>query len=150
MDIAINRLKMWPCSDIHTYIQYSNDFAIIFLLRSIVRSKNLHFIHRYTRKIPEPAPFLFRHGAQSGGLWVFTVIKKSLFVRFVCHLHPWRWTRVKRHTAREDRYCYIVFSVCVYVCVWQKPEDPQFEPNGWRHHYTRRYTRSEISLLSYL
>ena len=33
--------------------------------------------HRYTRKIPEPAPFLSRHGAQIGGLWVFPVIEAA-------------------------------------------------------------------------
>ena len=27
--------------------------------------------HRYTREIPEPAPFLSQHGAQIGGLWGF-------------------------------------------------------------------------------
>ena len=32
-------------------------------------------IHRYTREIPEPVPFLSRHGAQIGGLLVFPVIK---------------------------------------------------------------------------
>ena len=28
--------------------------------------------HRYTRAIPEPVPFLFRHGAQIGGLRSFS------------------------------------------------------------------------------
>ena len=31
--------------------------------------------HRYTPEIQEPAPSLFRHGAQIGGLRVFPVIK---------------------------------------------------------------------------
>ena len=35
-----------------------------------------------------------------------------------------------------------------WIFAWSaKPEDLQFEPNGWRHHYTGRYTRSEISLV---
>ena len=31
--------------------------------------------HRYTREIPEPAPFLSRLGAKIEGFWVFPVIK---------------------------------------------------------------------------
>ena len=33
---------------------------------------NLRILHRYTREIPAPAPFLSLHGAQIGGLRVFT------------------------------------------------------------------------------
>ena len=36
---------------------------------------NLSQIHRCTREIPKPAPFLSRHGAQIVGLWVSPVIK---------------------------------------------------------------------------
>ena len=32
---------------------------------------------------------------------------------------------------------------CVHIC----PEDPQFEPHGWRCHYTGRYTMSRISFV---
>ena len=37
--------------------------------------KKVYSTHRYTREIPEPAPFLFWHGAQIGGLWGFLVTK---------------------------------------------------------------------------
>ena len=50
--------------------------------------------HKYTREIPEPAPFSSRHGAQSqiGGLWVFSVIKI-----IVCHLHLLWSERENKH-----------------------------------------------------
>ena len=37
------------------------------------------------------------------------------------------------------------YYVCFSVCGWQKPEDHQFEPHGWRRHYTGRYRGSGIS-----
>ena len=36
---------------------------------------NILYSHKYTREIPESAPFLYRHGAQIGGLRVFHIIK---------------------------------------------------------------------------
>ena len=38
-----------------------------------------------------------------------------------------------------------LYCVCFCVCGRQKPEDPQFEPHGWRCHYTGHYRRSGIS-----
>ena len=43
--------------------------------RILPRARTLMKIHRYTKEIPEPAPFLFHHGAQIWGLRVFPVIK---------------------------------------------------------------------------
>ena len=39
------------------------------------RYVNFCTVHRYTREIAEPAPFLFWHGAQIGDVQVFPVIK---------------------------------------------------------------------------
>ena len=35
----------------------------------------MYKLHRYRPEIPEPAPFLFRHGAKIGGSLVFPVTK---------------------------------------------------------------------------
>ena len=45
--------------------------------------QKVYITHRYTREIPEPTPFLSQHGAQIGGLRVFSVIKITV-VRQVC------------------------------------------------------------------
>ena len=37
-----------------------------------------------------------------------------------------------------------LFCVCFCACDRQKPEDPKFEPHGWRRHNTGRYRRSGI------
>ena len=89
--------------------------------------------HRYTREIPEPAPFLSRHGAQIGGVRVFSVIK-IIVVRQV-HISP-ASTAVcglkinmckMPHGAR--RLWTHLFCICFCVCDWQKPKDPQFDPH---------------------
>ena len=46
----------------------------------------------------------------------------------------------------KDHGC-ICFCVCFCVCGRQKPEDPQFEPHGWRCYYKGQYKRSGISLV---
>ena len=65
-------------------------------------------MHRYTREIPEPAPSLYRHGAQIGGLRVFPVIKITMVHQV--HMSPastavWAWTCVKLRTASKDSGC---------------------------------------------
>ena len=46
-------------------------------LTNLKGTKFVCWFHRYTRDIPELAPFFSWHGAQIGGLRVFLVIKKS-------------------------------------------------------------------------
>ena len=53
--------------------------------------------HRYTPEIPEPAPSSFQHGAQIGGSSFFPVIKITVFVRCVCHLHLLRSEHEDKH-----------------------------------------------------
>ena len=87
---------------------------------------------RYTREIPEPAPFLSRHGAQIGVFGFFPAIKITVIhqVRMYCGLS----LKINKtpHSA------------------WRGGcgQYPQFEPHGWQRHYTGAgwYTRSGISL----
>ena len=106
-----------------------------YLLSLIV---DLYIHHRYTREIPEPAPFLSWHGAQIGVFGFFrnqnnlgssgayvTCIYWGLSMKInVCKtLHGTRrlWTHL--------------FCVC-FLCVWSaRNKDSQFEPNGWRCQY---------------
>ena len=32
-----------------------------------------------------------------------------------------------------------LYCVCFFMCGWQKPKRPQFEPHGWRRHYMVQY-----------
>ena len=67
--------------------------------------------HRHTREIPEPAPFLSRHGAQIGGIRVFPTIKITV-------IHQVRSERENTcetlHGAEDHRR--ILFA-CVSMCV---------------------------------
>ena len=103
-------------------------------------------VHRYTREIPESAPFSSGHGAHIGSIGVFPVIKITV-VRQV-RMSPvssavWAWR--KTHVEDRGRICFAFVFVC--VCGRQKPEYPQFEPHGWQHHYTERCMRSGIFLV---
>ena len=61
----------------------------------------LRSVHRYTREIPEPAPFWSRHGARIGGIWVFSCGK----ITMVRQVH--------------------MFCVCFFACVVGKnPNTP--------------------------
>ena len=62
-----------------------------------------------------------------------------------CGLSVKTITRLKPRGARRS-WAHL-FCICFCVCVRQKPEDPQFEPHGWRRHYTGRYRESGISPL---
>ena len=77
---------------------------------------NLSPMHRYTTKIPDPAPFWSQHGAQFGSLRVFPIIK-IIVVRQVCVCGAGRsWTHL--------------FCVCFCVCGQQKPDvmTPKLSP----------------------
>ena len=102
--------------------------------KNVIRSRPIcHFFHRYTREIPEPAPFLSQHGAQIGGLRVFSVIKITMIRQVcICHLHL-LWseredkTHIKCRTAREDggRISFAFLFACV---VSRNPKTPNFSP----------------------
>ena len=82
----------------------------------------------------------------------FSIIK----ITVVCHVHNvacmycgqsvtiTTCLNIAQHAKIVEAF---VCILCVCVCGRQKPKDPQFEPHGWQHHYTRRYTRSGISLV---
>ena len=60
-----------------------------------------------------------------------------------CGLSVKKNTRKLPHSTWRSRICFAF----VFSCGPQKPEYPQFEPHGWRRHYTGRCTRSGISLV---
>ena len=106
--------------------------------------------HRCRGGIPDPAPSWSQHGAQFGGLWVFPVIK-IIVVRQVRKLIACTagWACKQSH-AKSRAVCEDRERICfafAFVCGRQKHEDPQFEPHGWRRHYTGRYRESGISPL---
>ena len=51
----------------------------------------------------------------------------------------------KSHAVCED--CERICFVFAFACGWQKPEDPQIVPHGWRRQYTGQYRESGISPL---
>ena len=106
----------------HRSFHPSWDFRLRYgFTHSSYHTKPKYPSHRYTREIPEPAPFLSEHGAQIGGVRVFPVIKITM-----------------------DRQMHIV-DAFVFACIVSK--DPKFEPHDWQRHYTGQYTRSGISLV---
>ena len=104
----------------------------IYKIHSSTASLCQHNIHRYTREIPEPAPFLSRHGAQIGGCQVLPVIKITVVCQIcmsptstaVCGVKI--STRKMPHGARGSW----THLICICFCAYgqQNPEDPQFEP----------------------
>ena len=107
--------------------------------------------YRYTPEITESAPSWSQHGAEFGGLRVFSIIEifvvRQVRVLPACNaIWAWGQTIAKRCTAREDRER-IWFCVHSCVCGLQKPVDPKIEPHGWRRHYTWWYRRSGISVV---
>ena len=96
--------------------------------------------HRYTMEIPEPgcAIFILAWDSNWGSLG-FPLIKitcgsSGVYVACIyCGLSV-KISVKTLHGARRWRGR-------------QKPEDPQFEPLGWRCHYTGWYTRPGISLV---
>ena len=53
---------------------------------------------------------------------------------------------------RQNAHCLLrswthLICVCFCVCGRLKPKYSQFEPYGWRSHYTRQFSRSGISLV---
>ena len=106
--------------------------------------------HRYWGEIADPAPSISRHGAQFGGLRVFTVIK--IIVVHQVRVLPactavWVWRQNAHKTlCGVQRSWTHLFCVCFCSCSRQKPEDPQIQPHCWRCH-TGWYRKSGISLL---
>ena len=101
-------------------------------------------IRKYTREIPEPATFLFRHGAEIEGLWVFPVIKNKLsFIRCICHLHLLRSEHEdKTHTHNAAWRAKIVDALvlCLFMRVESaKTRIPLFEPHMADNAITRGY-----------
>ena len=95
--------------------------------------KFLSPVHRYTREIPEPAPFLPRHGAQIGGIQVFPTIKIIVIhqVHIYCCLSVKINARETPHGAQRSWTNFV--CVCFRMCGRtgrQKPKYPQFEPHG--------------------
>ena len=89
----------------------------------------LGFLHRYTREIPEPAPFLSRHGAQNwaslgfscdqnnrdlSGAYATCDLNVKIFTRKTLHGTPRLWTHL--------------LCICFCVCGQQKPEHPNVSP----------------------
>ena len=70
--------------------------------------------HRYRSEIPEPAPSLFRHGAQIGGIPIFPVIKIIVIclVRMYCGLSVMKDTREMPNGARRwwTHFVYVLWS----------------------------------------
>ena len=87
-----------------------------------------------SKTFPNP-PFLSPHGAQTGGIRVFPVIKIAIVcqVRIYCSLSVKINMREMPHCAWRS-WKYFV-CVCFHVCGRQKPKYPQFEPHGWQGHY---------------
>ena len=83
--------------------------------------------HRYTREIPEPAPFLSRHGAQIGGIRVFpnNCDSPGAYVLQSEHESKHVWN-AKWRVKIVDAFCLRMFPL-----VWSvKPKYPQFEPHA--------------------
>ena len=94
--------------------------------------------HRYTREIPEPAPFLSQHGVQIGGTQVFPVIRISgssgaYITCIYCGLSRKMNTRKTPHD-RWRSWTHLL-CICFWVCGRQKPQLTM----PW-------YTKSGISL----
>ena len=84
--------------------------------------------HRYTREIPEPAPFLLRHGAQIRGIQIFptikiTAVRQGAYVlRTECEDK-----RVKCRTA--CKVCGRILFAFVFACVvGKKQKTPNLSP----------------------
>ena len=109
------------------------DYLYSSYLAKLAVHKNLADLpcyHRCTREIPEPVAFLFVHGVQIGGIWVFPTIKITVIrqVRMYCGLSVEINMREMPHGVRRLGMHFV--CVCFRVCGWQKPEYPQFEPHG--------------------
>ena len=88
----------------------------------------LRYIHRYTREIPEPAPFLSWHGTQIGGIRVFPTIKTTA----ICQVRMYCSRSVKINTCEmphgvQRSWTRFVW-VCFHVCGLHKPEDSSLSP----------------------
>ena len=89
--IAIN-CKMWVTfCDFHVFFILGfilgsvHPIAIYMPIQLVGNSMDQHDVRdTYTWKIPEPAPFLSWHGAQIGGLRVFSPLIEITVVRQVC------------------------------------------------------------------
>ena len=121
------------------------DLQALDVLNVFAYTWDMLFHHRYTKEIREPALVLFQHGVQIGGLQVFPLIKITvahvtcIFCGLCVKINTSK-TWFKCRTAREDRGR-------IFACVVGKNlKTPQFEPHGWRRHYTGWYTRSGIYL----
>ena len=104
--------------------------------------------HRYAREIPEPAPFLSKHGAQIGDRQGFPVFKITTVHQVLMSPVSILWSEREDSTGINATRCAkIMDAFCFCICGQQKPKAPQFEPCGWQRHYTGWYTRSGISLV---
>ena len=92
---------------------------------------NMHTIHRYRPEIPEPAPSLFRHGAQIGGIWGFPAIK----ITMICQVHMYCSLGVKIDMPKTlysvQRLWTHFVCVCFRTCGQQKPEYPHGSIAPW-------------------
>ena len=76
--------------------------------------------HRYRPEVPEPVPSLSQHGAQIGGIQVFSVIKITV-IRQV-HMYCGLSVKINKHEMLHGtRRSWTHFvCICFCVCGWQK------------------------------
>ena len=91
-----------------------------------------HYYYRYTMEILEPAPFLFRHGAQIGGLQVFSRNQNNsgssgVYVTCIYWGLSVKINMRKMPHSTQGSWVHL-FCICICVCGRQNPKTPNLSP----------------------